>query len=81
MGPAESIGGALEESEIEDRIGIIAVEVEVERREPGQSVAFKLGEWRAFRGQEGQLRYDAFAISAFCSKFSPFPSRQANTVA
>lgn len=64
------LGGSLDESEIERRISFLEKDFDIERREHRGSVSYRLGEWRAFRGQEDHVRHEAFATHSLRSKIS-----------
>jgi DNA (cytosine-5)-methyltransferase 1 len=65
-----ALGGTIAESEIKRRIDFIRRDFEVEVRFRGSSPIYRLGEWRAFRGQEDHSRHEAFAIGRLRSKIS-----------
>lgn len=69
-GLRKTLGGAFTESEIERRIAFIRRDFEVEERRRGTTVTFRLGQWRAFRGQEDHVRHAAFATERLRSKIS-----------
>ncbi|MFB0838885.1 DNA cytosine methyltransferase [Arthrobacter sp. E44] len=69
-GLRRTLGGAFTESEIERRIAFIRRDFEVEERRRGTTVTFRLGAWRAFRGQEDHVRHAAFATERLRSKIS-----------
>ena len=65
-----ALGGALERTEIERRIEFIGRDFEIEVRHRGGTPAYRLGEWRAFRGQESHSRHEAFATDKLRSRIS-----------
>ncbi|WP_277209177.1 DNA cytosine methyltransferase [Isoptericola croceus] len=66
----KALGGTLADSEIERRIDFIRHDFEVEVRLRGGTPTYRLGEWRAFRGQEDHARHEAFAVDRLRSKIS-----------
>ncbi|MHA7286570.1 DNA cytosine methyltransferase [Arthrobacter sp. MDT3-44] len=69
-GLRKALRGTLADLEIERRVGFIRRDFDVEVRLRGGTPTYKLGEWRAFRGQEGHARHEAFAIDRLRSKIS-----------
>lgn len=69
-GLRKALGGTLTEAEIERRVNFIRRDFEVEQRMRGGAAMYRLGEWRAFRGQEGHIRHEAFAVDSLRSKIS-----------
>lgn len=66
----KALGGTLSDVEIERRIGFLRRDFEIEVRLRGTTAAYRLGEWRAFRGQDGHARHEAFATQKLRSKIS-----------
>lgn len=66
----KALGNALDEVEIERRLAFLRKDFEVEEGKRGRTRTFRLGEWRAFRGQEEHLRHEAFATNRQRSKIS-----------
>ncbi|MEG9247151.1 DNA (cytosine-5-)-methyltransferase [Arthrobacter sp. Soc17.1.1.1] len=62
--------GTLADREIERRVEFIRRDFDVEVRLRGGAPTYKLGEWRAFRGQEDHSRHEVFAIDRLRSKIS-----------
>lgn len=66
----KALGGVLTDTEIERRLDFISKDFEVEVRRRGSTPTYRLGEWRAFRGQEGHVRHEAFSSEKLRSKIS-----------
>lgn len=66
----KALGGTLADTEIERRIDFIRRDFEIEVRQNGSTPTYRLGEWRAFRGQDGHIRHQAFATQKLRSKIS-----------
>ena len=66
----KAVGGTLSDREIERRIEFLRRDFDIEVRQRGGHSAYKLGEWRAFRGQGGHARHLAFANDRLRSKIS-----------
>ena len=66
----KALGGALADTEIERRINFLQQDFEIDVRRRGRTPMYRLGEWRAFRGQEGHARHEAFATQRLRSKIS-----------
>lgn len=60
-GLRKALGGALPDIEIERRIDFIAQDFDIEIKSRGGRPSYRLGEWRAFRGQDDHHRHAAFA--------------------
>lgn len=69
-GLRRALGSTLEDDEIERRIEFIRRDFEVEERRRGGTRVYRLGEWRAFRGQADHARHAAFATDKLRSKIS-----------
>lgn len=69
-GLRRALGGSVEDGEILRRIDFIRRDFEIEERKRGGVTVFRLGEWRAFRGQEDHVRHAAFATDKLRSKIS-----------
>ncbi|YAL83307.1 DNA cytosine methyltransferase [Dermacoccaceae bacterium W4C1] len=69
-GLRKALGGAIDDAEIERRLDFLQRDFEIEVRQRGASPTYRLGEWRAFRGQEGHSRHAAFATHRLRSKIS-----------
>jgi len=65
-----ALGGALDDTEIQRRIEFISRDFEIDVRRRGSVPTYRLGEWRAFRGQEDHARHEAFASQRLRSKIS-----------
>nr|WP_275296860.1 DNA cytosine methyltransferase [Mycolicibacterium sp. CBMA 361] len=65
-----ALGGAIDDHEIERRIDFLRRDFDIEVRRRGAAVTYRLGEWRAFRGQEDHARHTAFATDRLRSKIS-----------
>lgn len=65
-----ALGGSLTEVEIERRIEFLSRDFEIDVRKRGGTETFRLGEWRAFRGQEDHIRHEAFAVQRMRAKIS-----------
>jgi DNA (cytosine-5)-methyltransferase 1 len=66
----KALGGALADTEIERRIEFIRRDFKIDVRRRGGTATYRLGEWRAFRGQEDHTRHAAFATDRLRSKIS-----------
>ena len=66
----KAVGGAISELEIERRIDYLHRDFEIEIRNRGNNPTYRLGEWRAFRGQEDHSRHFAFATETLRAKIS-----------
>ncbi|GAB3563405.1 DNA cytosine methyltransferase [Spelaeicoccus albus] len=66
----KALGGGLSDSDIEHRIEFLRQDFEIEVRRRGKVPTYRLGEWRAFRGQEDHARHAAFATDKLRSKIS-----------
>lgn len=64
------IGGSLSDSEIERRIGFLGRDFDIDVRYRGTTPTYRLGPWRAFRGQDDHARHEAFASGIRRSKIS-----------
>lgn len=69
-GLRKALGDSFADSEIERRIDFIGRDFVIETRRRGSTQAYRLGEWRAFRGQEDHVRHAAFASDRMRSKIS-----------
>lgn len=69
-GLRRALGGTLEEAEIERRLDFIRRDFEISTMSRGGRESFKLGEWRAFRGQDDHVRHAAFATDRSRSRIS-----------
>jgi DNA (cytosine-5)-methyltransferase 1 len=69
-GLRKALGGTLTDCEIERRIDFLRRDFEIVARLRGATVTYRLGEWRAFRGQEDHVRHAAFATDRLRSKIS-----------
>ncbi|KRE88184.1 DNA cytosine methyltransferase [Arthrobacter sp. Soil764] len=69
-GLRKALGGSLADSEIERRIDFISRDFEVEVRVRRGVPMYKLGEWRAFRGQANHARHEVFAVDRLRAKVS-----------
>lgn len=65
-----AIGGGLGEHEIEQRIDFLRRDFDIEIRQRGSHPTYRLGEWKAFRGQGDHSRHLAFATERLRSKIS-----------
>lgn len=66
----EAVGEPLSDSDIQKRIDFISKDFDVDVRDSGESKAYRLGEWRAFRGQQDHSRHRAFASDQLRSRIS-----------
>ena len=66
----KAVGGAIGDLEIERRIDFLRRDFEIEIRHRGDLPTYRLGEWRAFRGQEDHSRHFAFATERLRAKIS-----------
>ncbi|NTW39859.1 MAG: DNA (cytosine-5-)-methyltransferase [Cellulomonadaceae bacterium] len=66
----KALGGALTVAEIERRVAFLRKDFEIDVRQRGATPTYRLGEWRAFRGQEDHGRHEAFATQRMRSKIS-----------
>lgn len=69
-GLRRALGGSMSESEIERRLDYIGLDFIVETKSQGGKLSFRIGEWRAFRGQEDHHRHTAFAERKLRAKIS-----------
>lgn len=69
-GLRKALGGTLGDGEIERRIEFLGRDFEIDERLRGGAPTYRLGEWRAFRGQEDHTRHAAFATDRLRSKIS-----------
>lgn len=69
-GLRKALGESLPDVEIERRLSFIAQDFVVEVKARGGSSLYRLGEWRAFRGQDDHHRHTAFSERALRSKIS-----------
>ncbi|BCW74751.1 DNA (cytosine-5-)-methyltransferase [Arthrobacter sp. NicSoilB11] len=69
-GLRKALGGSLTDSDIERRIDFISRDFEVEVRVRRGVSMYKLGEWRAFRGQANHARHEVFAVDRLRAKVS-----------
>ncbi|MDH3048671.1 DNA (cytosine-5-)-methyltransferase [Gordonia alkanivorans] len=69
-GLRKALGRSLSDDEIERRIEFLGRDFEIDVRARGGTPTYRLGEWRAFRGQENHARHAAFATSSLRSKIS-----------
>ncbi|GAA2173469.1 DNA (cytosine-5-)-methyltransferase [Arthrobacter parietis] len=69
-GLRKALGGSLTDDEIERRIAFIRRDFEVEERRRGANVNYRLGQWRAFRGQAEHVRHAAFETDRLRSRIS-----------
>lgn len=69
-GLRRALGGTLTDEEIERRIGFLRRDFEIDVRRRGDSSMYRLGSWRAFRGQEDHVRHEAFATHRLRSRIS-----------
>ncbi|MFC0674513.1 DNA cytosine methyltransferase [Brachybacterium hainanense] len=69
-GLRKALGGALGDSEIERRVEFLRRDFEIDVRLRGGAPTYRLGEWRAFRGQEDHARHAAFATGKLRSRIS-----------
>lgn len=66
----KALGGVLGNSEIERRIAYLQRDFEIEVSKRGSEPTYRLGEWRAFRGEGEHSRHAAFATERLRSKIS-----------
>jgi len=64
------LGETATEEEIERRIGYLRRDFDVETRTRNGTTSYRLGEWRAFRGQEEHARHEAFASDRLRARIS-----------
>lgn len=69
-GLRRALGGSLSEVEIQRRLDFIRQDFEVDVRMRGATPMYRLGEWRAFRGQSEHVRHAAFATDRLRSRIS-----------
>lgn len=69
-GISRALGGSISKEEIERRIDFIKRDFEVEERPRGGTPTYKLGAWRAFRGQDDHARHRVFAEPRLRSRVS-----------
>lgn len=69
-GLRKALGGTLADGEIERRIDFIRRDFDVETRSQGGRPSYRLGEWRAFRGQGNHARHAAFAADKLRARIS-----------
>jgi DNA (cytosine-5)-methyltransferase 1 len=69
-GLRKALGGSLADIEIERRIDFISRDFEVEVRVRRGVPMYKLGEWRAFRGQANHARHEVFAVDRLRARVS-----------
>lgn len=69
-GLRKTLGGALDDAEIERRITFLRQDFEIDVRLRGGLPTYRLGDWRAFRGQEDHTRHLAFATERLRAKIS-----------
>ncbi|OCH79926.1 DNA (cytosine-5-)-methyltransferase [Gordonia sp. UCD-TK1] len=69
-GLRKALGSSLSDDEIERRIEFLGRDFEIDVRPRGGKFTYRLGEWRAFRGQENHSRHAAFATDSLRSKIS-----------
>jgi DNA (cytosine-5)-methyltransferase 1 len=65
-----AIGGVLGDHEIERRIEFLRRDFDIEVRQRGSHPTYRLGEWKAFRGQGDHSRHLAFATERLRAKIS-----------
>lgn len=66
----KAVGGALGGKEIEQRIEFLRRDFDIEVRQRGGYSTYRLGEWKAFRGQGDHSRHLAFATDKLRAKIS-----------
>ena len=66
----KTLGGGLDDGEIERRIEFLGRDFEINVRRRGGVPTYRLGEWRAFRGQKDHTRHAAFATDRLRAKIS-----------
>lgn len=66
----KALGGTLDDAEIRRRIEFLSKDFEIDVRQRGSVPTYRLGDWRAFRGQEDHARHEAFASHRRRSKIS-----------
>lgn len=69
-GLREALGDRLDDREIERRVEFISRDFEVETRHCGTTPTYRLGEWRAFTGQDDHARHASFSTERLRSKIS-----------
>ncbi|AKS36815.1 DNA cytosine methyltransferase [Mycolicibacterium goodii] len=69
-GIGRALGGSISRKEIERRIEFIKRDFEVEERSRAGAPTYKLGPWRAFRGQDDHERHLVFAERKLRSRVS-----------
>ncbi|TQJ31466.1 DNA (cytosine-5)-methyltransferase 1 [Microbacterium sp. SLBN-146] len=69
-GLRRALAGTLTEEEIERRIEFLQQDFEIDVRQRGGLLTYRLGNWRAFRGQDDHARHEAFATDRLRSKIS-----------
>ena len=66
----KAVGGVLSEEEIERRVEFLGRDFDIEVRQRGGYSTYRLGEWKAFRGQGDHSRHLAFASDKLRSRIS-----------
>ncbi|MGD8202150.1 DNA cytosine methyltransferase [Ornithinimicrobium sp. W1679] len=66
----KALGGTVDDAEIERRISYLQRDFVVDERRRGATTSYRLGDWRAFRGQQDHGRHAAFATTKLRSKIS-----------
>lgn len=66
----KTLRGRLDDGEIERRIEFLGRDFEIDVRRRGGVPTYRLGDWRAFRGQEDHARHEAFSTDRLRSKIS-----------
>ncbi len=65
-----AVGGGLGDQEIVRRIEFLRRDFDIEVLQRGSHLTYRLGEWKAFRGQEDHSRHLAFATERLRSRIS-----------
>lgn len=60
VGIRNALGKSMDEDEIEHRVEFLKRDFVIDERTRGGRPTYRLGEWRAFRGQQDHLRHAAF---------------------
>lgn len=64
------LGDSVTETELLQRLEFLGKHFEIEHSEDDGELRFRLGEWRAFRGQDDHARHEAFAAKKARAKIS-----------
>lgn len=69
-GLRKALGGSVADPEIERRIDYIGRDFEIDVKRHGGKSSYRLGDWRAFRGQEDHARHAAYAEDRLRARIS-----------